>query len=643
MKYPVVLKCIYSYVSSGNYYKEAINDYYLIVNEDLSYDKFYLKHGSLKDIVIKKIEDDILEFDYNYSRYLYPNTFSYETEQIKKSFSLKFGETICCDCVDMYYVYAKGGENSNAKLTVSWITYDEMIEEAKLSTKDDDYKALFLSQFLIKEKRYDEAFEYLNKIKHSTYELGLCYEMGYGTEINYEKAFDIYINLDMAPNIKEGLERVVKYLYNDKETIDDVKLTILYEKLNDVNKMYKFAHIPLNVSNHKDQDLRRNVELAIIKYHEMGYPYNDPYNNPTHTMDHLAIYYDLVNNKNDTKDKYYEEWAEKDIYDGGSFTKRKFNTKLIIETLLTEARKDDILAIATLLIKYRKEITFEEELLNRLMNLSNDSTLDQGLINYFIGIYFESIIKEKDSDYAFNPKYKEEYEYIYNYFEKSLSYGFSLSIVHLVEKIFMKDFEHAFEKLVPYEKEICPYLSYMTSNYFIKLGLLSLYKEYNFKKCYDYMAKNTWYHYDSYSLEKLVCQVNVKGKDVLFNNIINISKPAYSSIEMDYAYVTLLLSDIYNQKVLKYKSYEYKKNKILEAKDELFNIMENCALNNHTQAMRKLASWYKEGFFTDADLEKSNMWLKKYHDTKNKNNSILGSEFDDGPSICKEMICETIK
>ena len=198
-----------------------------------------------------------------------------------------------------------------------------------------------------------------------------------------------------APFLKEGLERVIKYLYNDKETIDDVKLTILYEKLNDVNKMYKFAHIPLNVSNHKDQDLRRNVELAIIKYHEMGYPYNDPYNNPTHTMDHLAIYYDLVNNKNDTKDKYYEEWAEKDIYDGGTFTKSKFNTKLIIETLLTEARKDDILAIATLLIKYRKEIAFEEELLNRLMNLSNDSTLDQGLINYFIGIYFESIIKEK--------------------------------------------------------------------------------------------------------------------------------------------------------------------------------------------------------------------------------------------------------
>lgn len=128
-----------------------------------------------------------ITFSYTYSKYAKPNTFAKEKVIIKNNYTLNEGEKIEIDSVETYWAYAKGGENGLATLVVEWISYDDMIKECLLAVKNDEYDSIKIAQLLIQEEIYDLAFEILSNIKWESYELGLCYEKGYGTINNTRK------------------------------------------------------------------------------------------------------------------------------------------------------------------------------------------------------------------------------------------------------------------------------------------------------------------------------------------------------------------------------------------------------------------------------------------------------------------------
>ena len=224
MNYPIILKYKYSYICSGNYYKPDERIYYELFKNINDFYIISLNNCTDRLIKIDKYSNNKLEFLYQYVRYIKPNTFEKNSELISEKHTLKLGEEVTIKCVETYWAYARGGENCPAELTVKWITYDELIKDCFEEISDDSSKKRNFAAFLLKEKQYDQAFEMLSSINMDSYELGLCYENGYGTEQDLTKALRIYLK-KLGFDSERGIERVVFKLY--KKRIKFEKICIL--------------------------------------------------------------------------------------------------------------------------------------------------------------------------------------------------------------------------------------------------------------------------------------------------------------------------------------------------------------------------------------------------------------------------------
>ena len=103
MKYPIVLKYNYSYVSSGNYYKKAESEYYQLLAEDKSFRMFALGYGPTDiQLKIQSVTENEIACTHTFSIYSKPYTFAKEHEIITNSFVLRRGEAIESKCYDTY-------------------------------------------------------------------------------------------------------------------------------------------------------------------------------------------------------------------------------------------------------------------------------------------------------------------------------------------------------------------------------------------------------------------------------------------------------------------------------------------------------------------------------------------------------------
>lgn len=431
MKYPIILKYKYSYVISGNNYKEAIREYYQLFIDKNNFKMVSIDSPSDIKVNLIKHEHEQITFTYHYHRYCKPNTFNYESELITTTHSLNKGESVSIKCVETYWAYAKGGENGLATLTVSWISYEQFINEILLIAKEDKYSAVKAAKVLINEGIYDIAFNLLLGTNMNSYELGLCYEKGYGTDIDLDKALDIYLDCNNR-DADRGIERIYE-IRGKKIHFDKVKRTILYEERGQYQDAYSSSVIPTEISDNTLKDLRRNVELRIICFLELGRPFNDPFNRPTDTMCKLATYYDVINNiKEEEKVKYHSVEYEDDPYDGGSFRYDIYHDDLIVKTLQKEVSKNDVIALGSLLVQFGIHPSTSnfsgyllenlEEIKTRLNNIgSKENDKDSGMAYYFLGLYHERIAKKAyenyEHDYYINNK---TYTYTGDNIEKDL-------------------------------------------------------------------------------------------------------------------------------------------------------------------------------------------------------------------------------
>jgi len=409
MKYPIILKYRYSYIISGNFYKEAVREYYqLFENKDKS--KMF-SVDSVTDIKVNVDEyrEDEIKISYKYSKYSKPNTFQHDTEWVENSYILKRGEKVTINCVEQYWAYAKGGENGLATLIVEWITYDDMLKEILAESQKDKYKAIKVANILIKEEMYDLAFKMLLNTKMPSYELGLCYEKGYGTEVDLDKALDNYLERG-GYDSERGIERIFK-IRGKTIKFDDVKKTIIYESKCKYRKAYSTAIIPTEMSDNTLEDMRRNVELSVIRFLELGRPFNDPFQHHTDDMSRLAIYYDMINNvSEDERPKYHTIKWENDPYDGGEFRYDIYHDDLIIETLQKEVKKNDVIALGSLLVQFGIHPTNSnfssyllnnlDEIIQRLIDVAeNGNDKDSGMAYYFLGLYYERVAEKAQKNY----------------------------------------------------------------------------------------------------------------------------------------------------------------------------------------------------------------------------------------------------
>ena len=151
MKYPVILKYVYSYISSGNYYKVVERQYFQLFEDTEVYKMFSLGSVTNVKVELENYDNEEINFTFKFSKYAKPDTFNKEIEFIENSYSLKRGEKVSIICVEKYWVYASGGENSPAKLEVSWIGYDELMEDVMSQDESDPNKSSKLASFLLEE------------------------------------------------------------------------------------------------------------------------------------------------------------------------------------------------------------------------------------------------------------------------------------------------------------------------------------------------------------------------------------------------------------------------------------------------------------------------------------------------------------
>ena len=63
MEYKVVLKYTYKYISSGNYYKEAVREYYHLI-KDVNNSKVFGFGPTDRKIDLKEVNDNNIKFTY---------------------------------------------------------------------------------------------------------------------------------------------------------------------------------------------------------------------------------------------------------------------------------------------------------------------------------------------------------------------------------------------------------------------------------------------------------------------------------------------------------------------------------------------------------------------------------------------------
>lgn len=465
MKYPIVLKYNYSYISSGKYYNEAVREYYQLFTDSKNFETFAFGFTPTDILLtVKEVSENEISCEHTFSIYSKSYTFSHDRETITNSFVLKKGEAIESKCYDTYWRYASGGENGPATLRVEWITYDQFYDECLESVKESNSNAIRFASHLIKTGEYDTAFKILDAADEECYELGLCYEMGYGTEIDLDRALNIYLKQRLNGYADQGIERIVEKLENKKIKLDSVKKTVILERLGQYKAAYSNAKIPRELGDNDPSDLRRNVELSIIWFLTLGRPYNDPMSYiapPTsHTTRHLAEYYDLVNGVPENERKvYYKRWEEHDEYEGGTNTKERFYEENIIETLRAEAEKGDIIAQAVLAIQYYDKVDDHAHFAELLDGCKKE---EKGLGYYFLGLYYNYAAQkaETEQDCLANT------EKALSFFERSLNKDFHLAVAPLADEIVKEHPQLALEILQKHEPYI-PYIQYsFTEKYY---------------------------------------------------------------------------------------------------------------------------------------------------------------------------------
>lgn len=431
MKYPIILKYNYSYVSSGNNYQKAEREYYQLFT-DMENSKMFSLSTLSHDIVvdIQGCSENEISFTHSYRVYVSPHTYCRDLENVTNAYTLKKGEAVECPCADLYWRYAGGGENAPATLRVEWLSYEDFFRFALKEAQTDSYKMVEFGKFLIDEGNYNLAFKLLKESGYDSYPLGLCYEKGYGTEKNREKALEIYIGIPDDYNANRAIERILSETEGKEIKFDNVKKTVLLEKFGFYKEAYGTAEIATEANDNTLQAMRRNVELNITAFLEQGYPFN----NSSRSMERLAKYYDMVNGVPENERKvYFETWAEEDEYDGGYFHMSRFYKERAIETFVKEAEKNDVIALGVLLLQYPNDIDIKEDVLERLTAIARDGEIkEKGFANYVLGLYYKRELKEE--------------EIAFRYFEEALKCDFHLAIVHVAQRYVYED-PAAYEKI----------------------------------------------------------------------------------------------------------------------------------------------------------------------------------------------------
>lgn len=387
-----VLKLNYSYISVGNFNKKAEYQYYQIFYDGNS-DLFAFDYCPNEKVELVSIEKDCLKVTYSYSRYVYPKQFVYDSERITKEYILKKHQKVSMEGNDMYYNYATGGENGWAQLEAEWITYEEFFDEVMKEIKKGKKDVTSFSDHLIKTKQYDLAFELLSTSKEGqhSYLLANCYEFGYGVEKNIEKAIEIYLYESAIFPCKEGLERCLKEKEGKNIIVDECKMMVLAEQYGLDEIARKHVHIPLTKGDNSLEELRRCMSKKILNILTNGTGSKNLEN-----MEQLAKYYDMMNNIN-KKDQpvYSKECQENDPYEGDTYTYIQYYSDRIIITLQEEAIKNDVVAIGVLINQFIKEIDNEEELVNKLIELSKEGK-EKEEAAYYLGLYYKRNIKDEN-------------------------------------------------------------------------------------------------------------------------------------------------------------------------------------------------------------------------------------------------------
>lgn len=250
--------------------------------------------------------------------------------------------------------------------------------------------------------------------------------------------------------------------------INTIKQTIIYEEQGEYRKAYGNAKIPIEMDKNSLEDMRRNVELKVISFLELGRPSNAPYTHDSsinHTMHHLALYYDMINNvPKEEQKKYYVVLTEDDPYDGGTNDFHIIYHDLIIDTLQKEALKNDVIALGCLAVQYTidpQHSSFRleniEDIVKRLLYVAeHGSQKDSGMAYYFLGRYYE--ISVELNELLLRPFNKEDMAVAKQYFKLALEKNFHLAIVHLFNDIINENSkDEALRILTSHEKYI-PYI-----------------------------------------------------------------------------------------------------------------------------------------------------------------------------------------
>ena len=247
--------------------------------------------------------------------------------------------------------------------------------------------------------------------------------------------------------------------------MNNIKQTIIYEQKGEYRKAYGSAMIPIEMDGNTLEDMRRNVELHVVAFLEIGRPSNDPFYGRTHDMHHLALYYDMINNvPKEEQKKYYEVRTENDPYDGGTNDYHIFYNNLIIETLQKEALENDVIALGCLAVQYTIDPQYSsfkleniEDIIQRLLYIAEYSNRkDSGMAYYFLGRYYETSVEL--NKLLLRPFNEENMDVAKKYFKLALEKDFHMAIVHLFNDIINENSkEEALKILESYEKYI-PYI-----------------------------------------------------------------------------------------------------------------------------------------------------------------------------------------
>ena len=387
-----VLKLNYSYISVGNFNKKAEYQYYQIFYDGNS-DLFAFNYCPNEKVELVSIEKDCLKVTYSYSRYVYPKKFVYDSERITKEYILKKHQKVSMEGNDMYYNYATGGENGWAQLEAEWITYEEFFDEVMEEIKKGEKDVISFSNHLIKTKQYDLAFELLSTSKEGqhSYLLANCYEFGYGVGKNIDKAIQIYLYESAFFPCKEGLERCLKEKEGKKVILDECKMMVLAEQYGLDEIARKHVHIPLTKGDNSLEELRRCMSRKVLNILTNGTGSKN-----LESMEQLAKYYDMMNNVSKKDQPVYSiERQENDPYEGDTYTYIQYYSDRIITTLQEEAIKNDVVAIGVLINQFIKEIDNEEELVNKLIELSKEGK-EKRQAAYYLGLYYKRNIKDEN-------------------------------------------------------------------------------------------------------------------------------------------------------------------------------------------------------------------------------------------------------